>query len=88
MTTPETIPTDWQEQVSNALEKMRATDPTKAVFGVTLPEGWKPELEYYVRNGEMRRMFGVRAVSFGGKTISSFDAPGEKKEAKIHKKAG
>jgi len=88
MASPEMFPTDWQEQVHNALDKMRTEDPTRAVFGITLPESWKDELTYHARNGELRRMFGVKAVAFGGKGISSFDAPGEKMEKKTSKKAG
>lgn len=87
MATQETFPTDWQEQVATALEKMKTTNPTKAVFGLMLPENWKSELEYHARNGELRRMFGVKAVAFGGKTVSSFEEPG-KKETKSQKKAG
>ena len=88
MATPEMFPSDWQEQVHKALEKMRETNPTKAVFGLMLPQDWQHELSHYVRNGEVRRMFGVRAVAFGGKAISSFDEPGERKELKQAKKAG
>ena len=87
MSAPETIPTDWQETVMTTLDKIRAADPTKANFGITLPESWKSELDYYSRSGELRRLFGVRAVAFGGKTITSFDAP-VKKETKPTKKAG
>lgn len=85
MATHETFPENWQEQVLTALEKMRTADPTKAVFGVMLPESWKSELEVYSRSGELRRLFGLRAIAFGGKTISPFDGP---KETKTTKKAG
>lgn len=87
MATVTEFPTNWHELVADALTKARHDNPTKAVWGVSLPESWMSELQYYARNGELSRMFGVRAVSFSGKTIGTFDAPAPK-EAPKSKKAG
>lgn len=81
-------PTNWQALVTESLEKARRDEPMKAVFGISLPESWKSELQTYVQNGELSRLFNVRAVSFEGKTISTFDAPKTTKEAPKAKKGG
>lgn len=71
----ETFPLNWHLLVREVLAKASASNPTKEVWGVNLPESWMSELQYYQRSGELMKMFGVRAVSFGGKTISVVDEP-------------
>jgi len=79
------FPTNWHELVLVALEKSRLAEPSKAAFGLSLPESWKSELQRYVFNGELGRLFGVRSVTFTGKTIGTFDAPGAKEAHKPRK---
>jgi hypothetical protein len=78
------FPANWQELVINSLKKTREAEPMKAVFGVSLPESWKGELQHYARSGELARLLGVKAVSFGGKEIGTFDQP---KVGKVVKEA-
>lgn len=86
-TTRTEFPENWQGVAMAALENARRTDPTKMVFGVNLPESWKSELTYFVRGGEVQKLLGVRAITFGGSSITTFSDPKEKKEAKPAKKA-
>jgi hypothetical protein len=81
------FPTNWQEIVTEALKEARKAQPGRAVFGIMLPDDWKSELQSYAQNGELRRLFGVKAVAFSGKTISTFDFP-KAKEASSPKKVG
>ena len=76
------LPEDWQSQVTHALHKMKEDDPTRNVFGLSLPESWKGELTTYVRNGDLRRMFLVKAISFSGSDISRLDPPETKEDKK------
>lgn len=76
------LPTDWQEQVINALIEAKRNNPSKAIWGVSLPEHWVGELRPHAYSGELRNLFGIRAVSFSGKTIGTFEAPKETPKSK------
>ena len=76
------LPKDWQKLVLETMEQMQKDDVAKAIFGLRFPEKWKPHLLKYVRNGEVRRMFKLRAISFGGTTIERFDDPNLTKSKK------
>jgi len=58
-----------------ALAEMKKGDPTKAVFGLSLPSSWKGELAKYAMNGDLRRMFHVKAITFEGAKISRLEPP-------------
>jgi len=82
------MPSNWQEVVQSTMKKAVQDDPTRAVFGLVFPDSWKPELMSYVRNGEVGRLFGVKAISFGGSKVTVTYPPDKKEEAKAQKKAG
>ncbi len=69
------LPEDWQSKVQEALTKLENERPEEEVFGLSLPEPWKYELELYVRNGDLRRLFKIRAVSFAGSSITRLENP-------------
>jgi len=69
------LPEDWQYQVLEAVRKLEDECPLEELFGVSLPARWKPELDPFVRNGDLHRLVGVRAVSFSGEGISRLKDP-------------
>lgn len=69
------LPDDWQDRIFAAMRKMQHERPGEAVFGLSLPASWKSELERYVRNGEVRRLFHLLAVSFSGDAITRLESP-------------
>lgn len=76
------LPVDWHIQLMEAIKKAQKTDPTRAVFGISLPESWKSHLTYYVRNGELRRLFGITAFTFAGNEIKALYPPSKEEATK------
>lgn len=70
-----TLPADWQFQVHEALKEMTLDDSTQTVFGLSLPATWKHGLEAFVRSGEVKRLFKVKAITFEGKNITRLEPP-------------
>lgn len=69
------LPSDWQAQALKAKGEIVSKDPTKEVFGLSLPTEWKHELIPFVRSGELRKLLKVKAIAFEGKKITAFEAP-------------
>jgi len=61
-----------------AKSDMETADPTKTVFGLSLPADWKHELTPYVRSGELARLLKVKAITFEGKKITGVEPPERK----------
>jgi hypothetical protein len=87
----EKMPENWQEVVFVGMRQAVTNDPTRAIHGLSLPESWKSELTPFVRNGEVGRLFGVKAVTFSGKEVRALYKPpeeGKEEPRKSTKKGG
>lgn len=69
------VPEDWMKQISDAMAAMRKERPFDTIFGVNLPSAWKSSLEQHVRNGDLRKLMKVNAISFSGSNITRLERP-------------
>lgn len=66
------LPENWQQRLSDSLKKTREASPGETIFGVRLPEAWRTELQPFVRNGELLKLFGVKSAMFDGQDIGTY----------------
>lgn len=67
------LPEDWQQQAMRAKAQMERDDPSRVVWGLVLPVAWKTELR--PRQVDVRRLLGVKAITFDGKKIERLEPP-------------
>jgi len=72
------VPEDWQETTMATVQELKR-DPE--LYGVGLPIAWRGELADFHRNGELRKLLGVKRVGFvkGDKVVALIDDTKETK---------